>query len=92
MSSMSSWNKIQKMYIYFTLFSTMEMTLKEYLDSKRKEQINKKENRPMKVKVKEIIEYYTRFEKDERDTENKYDDESSIKDFISKYVDENRND
>lgn len=79
-----------KMYIYFTLFRNTMMTLKEYLDSKRLNQIHKKENRPMKVKVKEIIEYYTRFEKDERDTENRFNDESQIKDFISKYVDENR--
>ena len=68
------------------------MTLKEYLDSKRKEQINKKENRPMKVKVKEIIEYYTRFDKDERDKEDQYNDEQDIRLYISKYVDENRND
>lgn len=68
----------------------MEMTLKEYLDSKRKAQIKKKENRPMKVKVKEIIEYYTRFEKDERDVENQFNDEQAIKDFISKYVDDER--
>lgn len=68
----------------------MKMTLKEYLDSKRKAQIKKKENRPMKVKVKEIVEYYTRFEKDERDVENRFNDESEIKDFISKYVDDER--
>lgn len=70
----------------------MKMTLKEYLDSKRKNQIRKKENRPMKVKVKEIIEYYVRFDKDERDTENKYNNEQEIRNFISKYVDETRND
>lgn len=68
----------------------MKMTLKEYLDSKRLNQIRKKENRPMKVKVKEIIEYYTRFEKDERDTENQFNDEQEIKDFISQYVDDER--
>lgn len=68
------------------------MTLQEYLDSKRKEQINKKENRPMKVKVKEIIEYYTRFDKDERDTEDQFNDEQQIRLYISKYVDENWND
>lgn len=68
------------------------MTLKEYLDSKRKEQINKKENRPMKVKVKEIIEYYVRFDKDERDTEDQYNDEQKIRLYISEYVDENWND
>lgn len=68
------------------------MTLQEYLDSKRKEQINKKENRPMKVKVKEIIEYYTRFDKDERDTEDQFNDEQKIRLYISKYVDENWND
>lgn len=44
----------------------------------------------MKVKVKEIIEYYTRFEKDERDTENQFNDEQAIKDFISQYVDDER--
>ena len=66
------------------------MTLKEYLDSKRLNQIRKKENRPMKVKVKEIIEYYTRFEKDKRDTENQFNDEQAIKDFISQYVDDER--
>lgn len=44
----------------------------------------------MKVKVKEIIEYYTRFEKDERDTENQFNDEQEIKDFISQYVDDER--
>ena len=66
------------------------MTLKEYLDSKRLNQIHKVENRPMKVKVKEIIEYYTRFEKDERDVENQFNDEQAIKDFISKYVDDER--
>jgi hypothetical protein len=70
----------------------MIMTLKEYLDSKRKEQINKKENRPMKVKVKEIIEYYTRFDKDERDTEDQFNDEQKIRLYISEYVDENWND
>lgn len=70
----------------------MIMTLQEYLDSKRKEQINKKENRPMKVKVKEIIEYYTRFDKDERDTEDQFNDEQQIRLYISKYVDENWND
>ena len=64
------------------------MTLQEYLDTKRQEQICKKENRPMKVKVKEIIEYYTRFDKDERDSENKYNDEKEIRNFISNYVDE----
>lgn len=64
------------------------MTLQEYLDTKRQEQIRKKENRPMKVKVKEIIEYYTRFDKDERDSENKYTDEKEIRTFISNYVDE----
>lgn len=70
----------------------MEMTLKEYLDSKWSEQINIKENRPMKVKVKEIIEYYVRFDKEERDKENKYNNESEIRNFISNYVDERRND
>lgn len=70
----------------------MIMTLKEYLDSKRLNQIHKKENRPMKVKVKEIIEHYARFDKDERDSENKYNDESEIRLYISEYVDENRND
>ena len=69
----------------------MIMTLQEYLDSKRKEQINKKENRPMKVKVKEIIEYYTRFDKDERDTEDQFNDEQQIRLYISKYVDESKN-
>lgn len=68
----------------------MEMTLKEYLDSRRLNQIHKVENRPMKVKVKEIIEYYTRFEKDERDVENQFNDEQAIKDFISQYVDDER--
>jgi len=68
------------------------MTLQEYLDSKRKEQINVKKNRPMKQKVKEIIEYYTRFDRAERDTENIYDNESEIRLYISKYVDENWND
>ena len=67
----------------------MKMTLKEYLDSKRKAQIKKKENRPMKVKVKEIIEYYTRFEKEER-KDPEFKDESQVKDFISKYVDDER--
>lgn len=66
------------------------MTLKEYLDSRRLNQIHKVENRPMKVKVKEIIEYYTRFEKDERDVENQFNDEQAIKDFISQYVDDER--
>ena len=80
------------MYIYFTLLKEMKMTLKEYLDSKRKEQIKKKDGRPMKVKVKEIIEYYVRFDKDERDSENQFNDESEIKSFISNYVDEERND
>ena len=70
----------------------MIMTLQEYLDSKRKEQINVKKNRPMKQKVKEIIEYYTRFDRAERDTENIYDNESEIRLYISKYVDENWND
>ena len=70
----------------------MIMTLQEYLDSKRKDQINVKENRPMKVKVKEIIEYYTRFDKDERDTKDEYNDEAQIRDFISNYVDETWND
>lgn len=46
----------------------------------------------MKVKVKEIIEYYVRFDKDERDTENKYNNEQEIRNFISQYVDETRND
>lgn len=46
----------------------------------------------MKVKVKEIIEHYARFDKDERDSENKYNDESEIRLYISEYVDENRND
>lgn len=46
----------------------------------------------MKVKVKEIIEYYTRFDKDERDTEDQFNDEQQIRLYISKYVDENWND
>lgn len=68
------------------------MSLKDYLDSRWKEQLNKKDNRPMKVKVKEIIEYYTWFDKDEWDADNKYTDEAAVKSFISKYVDENWND
>lgn len=81
---------IKNVYLFHFIHKRMEMTLKEYLDSKRKAQIKKKENRPMKVKVKEIIEYYTRFEKDERDVENQFNDEQAIKDFISKYVDDER--
>lgn len=82
------------MYIYFTNFIKMQkyMSLKDYLDSRWKEQLNKKDNRPMKVKVKEIIEYYTWFDKDEWDADNKYTDEAKVKSFISKYVDENWND
>ena len=48
------------------------MELIEYLDTRWKSQINKHENRPMKVTVKEIIEYYTWFDKDEWDPKNKY--------------------
>lgn len=72
----------------------MIMTLKEYLDSKRKEQINIKKSRPMKQKVKEIIEYYVRFDRPERDTEHQYNDEKDkdVRLYISNYVDELRND
>lgn len=66
------------------------MTLKEYLDKKRKKQIRTKENRPMKVKVKEVVEYYARMEREERDSEKI--SEQDFKIFISEYIDENRND
>lgn len=66
------------------------MTLKEYLDKKRKKQIRTKENRPMKVKVKEVVEYYARMEREERDSEKL--SEQDFKIFISEYIDENRND
>lgn len=68
------------------------MSLLEYLDTKWKAQINKKENRPMQVKVKEIIEYYAWFDKNEWDPLNKYSDEAAIRSFISKYVNENWHD
>lgn len=85
-----SWNQDSEMYIYLTnLYVKMKMTLKEYLDSKRKSQIKKKENRPMKVKVKEIIEYYARFEKEER-KDPEFKDDSQVKAFISQYVDDER--